>query len=275
MTANTTELARAKLNLTLHVTGQRADGFHLLDSLVVFPDVGDTVYVAQAHEPTLQITGAFADQLVGDRNLVLDAMSLMGVSGAVQLSKDLPVAAGLGGGSADAAATLRALAKIYAVGLPDITTMAQLGADIPVCVAQQSCRMRGIGEQISAVDGLPPFWLVIANCRLPVATAAVFKHLQNRDNPAMPDHLHHRTFDDLIALLRQSRNDLEAPAIEICPTISIVLDALAALPGCALSRMSGSGGTCFGIFAEQSAAHDAAARLQQLHPAWWVRAAAV
>jgi 4-diphosphocytidyl-2-C-methyl-D-erythritol kinase len=270
--------APAKVNLTLHVTGQRADGYHLLDSLVVFAGVGDIVRVRPAEGLWLAVEGPMADQVPpGGDNLVLRAARMMGAEGAaITLSKVLPVASGLGGGSSDAAATVRALAQLWRRALPDMAALAALGADVPVCLEARTRRMAGIGEVLTETPAQPPVWLVLANAGRPVPTAAVFGGLARKDGAPMPARL--PDWPDAGALARflaLQRNDLEDSACRIAPDIRAVLAALAATGGCLLARMSGSGGTCFGLYAAEGEARHAAAALATDHPGWWVVAAPV
>lgn len=261
--------APAKLNLALHVTGRRADGWHLLDSLVVFADVGDTVEAGAA--PGLTVSGPFAGGVpTGPDNLVLRAAALAGVAEPrLHLTKRLPPASGIGGGTSDAAATLRLLGAA-----PPVGALMRLGADLPVCLAApRPQRMRGLGEDVAEVPGLPGLWLVLVNPGTPLPTPAVFRALACPDNPPLPDPL--PAFADGAALadwLAGQRNDLEPPARALEPAIDAALSALAAQPGCRLARMSGSGATCFGIFASRGARDAAATALAR--PGWWVVAAA-
>jgi 4-diphosphocytidyl-2-C-methyl-D-erythritol kinase len=268
-----TEFAPAKVNLTLHVTGQRSDGYHLLDSLVVFVDLGDQISIAPKPGLALAITGPMAAGLeAGENNLVLRAARLIQGQGAVTLEKRLPVSSGIGGGSADAAATLRAFARL-GHALPTAAQVVALGADVPVCLAGQAVRMRGVGERLDPLGPLPAAWLVLANPGVSLATPAVFQQLARKDNPAMPDPLpHFASLDGLAAFLRGQRNDLEPPAIQLAPVIANVRAALAAQPGCLLARMSGSGATCFGLFAEALTAERALRALQRAQPGWWLAA---
>lgn len=268
-----TEFAPAKVNLTLHVTGQRADGYHLLDSLVVFCTVGDRVTVAEAPHLRLAITGPQAHRLAAtEENLVLRAARLLAQDRGADLTldKQLPLASGIGGGSADAAATLRALSRLWSVPLPDASVLLTLGADVPVCLTGHPARMRGIGNRVDAAQGLPVAHLVLVNPGVEVPTPAVFKALARKRNAAMPDAL--PTWPDaaaFAAFLANQRNDLEAPARAIAPVIGTVLAAISAQPGALMARMSGSGATCFGLFAAANDATEAAMALRQAHPAWW------
>lgn len=268
--------APAKINLTLHVTGQRGDGHHLLDSLVVFADVGDRLSCAPADEVTLTVTGPLAAGVPTDgRNLVLKAAALFGPDrgAAITLEKHLPAAAGIGGGSSDAAAALRGLAALWSLPLPDRDAVLGLGADVPVCLDPRPVRMRGVGEDIAPGPPLPDFALVLANPGAEVATADVFAALTRKDNPPMPHPPGWSTAAVMAHWLRDQRNDLEPPARRLLPAIREVLDALSATEGCLIARMSGSGATCFGIYADRDAAEAAARRLGTDAPHWWVRAA--
>lgn len=270
------ERARAKINLALHVTGKRADGYHLLDSLVAFADIGDELELAFGHEGGLTITGPFAHKLkAGDEeNLILRAIEgLRGMLGpfppvAVKLTKNLPVASGIGGGSADAAAAIRGVLALLGRTLPprELKEFALgLGADVPVCLAGQSCRMRGIGEEITP-QPLGPYAAVLANPGMACDTREVFRRLDLKQAfPPLADGL------DIAA----ARNDLEAPAIAAVPVIADVLHALGQQQGAGLVRMSGSGATCFGLFADHALARKAAAALERAQPGWWVRAVTI
>lgn len=267
-----TDFAPAKVNLTLHVTGQRADGYHLLDSLVVFAGVGDSVTVAAAAALSLAITGPMGAMLpVTDDNLVLRAARAMAATAQITLHKVLPVSSGIGGGSADAAACLRALARLTGQALPGPDQVLALGADVPVCLAGTPARMTGIGEALGPVPPLPAAWLVLANPGVAVSTPAIFRALARRDNAPMPASLPRlKTTADLAAFVAMQRNDLESPAIALQPVIAQVKTALTAQPGCMLARMSGSGATCFGLFADPLSANAAARALQAAQPGWWV-----
>jgi len=240
--------APAKVNLYLHVTGKRADGYHLLDSLAVFPATGDVVAAEPADELSLAITGPFGAILEAEAdNLLLRAARLLGPTrgAALRLEKNLPVASGIGGGSADAAAALRVLCALWGIEDADLRALAlQLGADVPVCLASRPARMQGIGEVL-----------------------AVFRARQGEFSAAadLPDGW--ADVDAMVAALAALGNDLQAAAIDIAPVIGEALAALAVLPGAKLARMSGSGATCFAIFATPKAAHEAAAQIGR--PSWW------
>lgn len=263
--------APAKINLTLHVTGQRDDGYHLLDSLVVFADVGDVITVEKAAETTLTVTGPMARGVPTDNsNLVVQAANLLGVKAQITLEKNLPSAAGIGGGSSDAAATLRALAALYDMPLPSPQAVMSLGADVPVCMGSGLLRMRGVGEQVDQL-GVGADWpMILINPGVAVPTPSVFKALPCKDNPEMPvglpDWLDWNASATWLALLR---NDLESPAISVQPVISDVLRALRISEGCMFARMSGSGATCFGLYNSVRVRDRALSQLRQNHPHWW------
>ncbi len=267
-----TEFAPAKINLTLHVTGRRADGYHLLDSLVVFAGVGDQVSGTLADPPSLTVTGPMAAGLTGEGdNLVLRAARAMGVSAQIVLEKHLPVSSGIGGGSADAAATLRLLARTAGRPLPGAAEVLALGADVPVCLQSRSTRMTGIGEGLAPVPPLPPVWLVLVNPGVAVSTPDIFRSLPRADNAPMPRDLPRlKSAAELAAFAAMQRNDLEAPAVALQPVIGRVRQALTAQTGCLFARMSGSGATCFGLFADPLSANAAARALRAAEPGWWV-----
>ncbi|QPH56216.1 4-(cytidine 5'-diphospho)-2-C-methyl-D-erythritol kinase [Pontivivens ytuae] len=270
------ELARAKINLTLHVTGRRPDGLHVLDSLVVFAECGDVLEAEPASTLSLTLDGPFGSALdAGGDNLVLRAAERMGGPGAaLRLWKNLPVASGIGGGSADAAAAVRLLARMNGGALPEAATLTALGADVPVCLSAAPQRMRGIGEELSVAPALPPAWLVLVNPGVPVATARVFARLERFGRPIdLPERF--TDFHNFAGWLREQRNDLEAPARAVAPVLDQVLPELAALPGAALARMSGSGATCFALFGSDAEALAAAETLRRAHPGWWVMPTAI
>lgn len=269
--------ARAKVNLALHVTGRRADGYHELDSLVAFAavDDGDVVTVMFGDGPVaLTVAGPFAAEVPAGRdNVVVRAAEAVGGIAAVHLDKGFPVASGIGGGSADAAAILLAAARRRGLAPSAFAqTALALGADVPVCLDGRSCRMEGIGERLTPAP-LPAAPILLANPRVPVSTPAVFARLDRRDNPPLPPLPPLADVAALAAWLGATRNDLAAPAETIAPAIGAVVAAVAGTPGCRLARMSGSGATVFGLFAD-GAARDAAVRsLAAAHPGWWVRRA--
>jgi 4-diphosphocytidyl-2-C-methyl-D-erythritol kinase len=282
------ELARAKVNLTLTVLGRRPDGYHDIESLVAFARIGDGVVLHPGADCRVTTSGPFAADIEGP-NLLERALGLLrGLDpglrlGIVELDKTLPVAAGLGGGSADAAALLRAVRRANperADGIDWHGLAARLGADVPVCLAGVPALIRGIGDRIEPLGPahpLPPLACVLVNPRLPLSTAHVFRalaasssspRLRGEEASAPPG-----PFPDLQALLAYMRargNDLEPPAIAQLPVIADVEAALGAAPGCLFAAMSGSGPTCFGLFADDTAAASAAGALALAHPAWWI-----
>lgn len=269
-----TEHAPAKINLSLHVTGQREDGYHLLDSLVMFTAIGDMITISPADTLTLTIDGPFADRLTADRdNLVLGAARSFGTDkgAAITLTKNLPVASGIGGGSADAAATLRALSRLWNLPISDLHTQLALGADVPVCMTPDLSRMEGIGDQITRISAMSDTNLILINPGVGVSTATVFNALSSKQNPKMNDPMPTETDrNDWLSWLSVQRNDLERPACAAHPVIADVLKAMRAQRGCQLARMSGSGATCFAIFEGPKTAQDAAQSIRAAHPDWWV-----
>ena len=283
MTAALTLAAAAKINLTLHLTGRRDDGYHDLDSLIGFTDVVDTLTFRAAETINLQITGSEAEGLeASEDNLVIRAARLMqnhlGVSAGmdIELEKNIPVAAGLGGGSADAAATIAGCMTLWGSSnsnpVSDQSLASDLGADVPICRYGRAARVRGIGETITPASHWPAAWLVLANPRLPLSTADVFKAFDGtfttRDDVAFDGN----DYASFAVYLAERENSLTASALAIAPVIGDVIDGLSALPGCTLARMSGSGPTCFGLFATQEGAESGRQDLSQSHPEWWVKA---
>jgi 4-diphosphocytidyl-2-C-methyl-D-erythritol kinase len=286
-----TEDGRAKVNLTLRVVGRRVDGYHDLESVVAFADCADHLSLADGPELRLTTTGPLAEAC-GETldNLVFKAAQLLGDRvadlrlGEFTLDKVLPVAAGIGGGSADAAAALRLLARANGLAIDDarLIEVAQLtGADVPVCLASRACVMTGVGETLLPLS-LPKMPCVLVNPRIPVATKDVFRALGLRHGellvgasdvmraPAWPEA--GASVEDWVEMLAASSNDLEAPATRIQPVIGDVISALNATNGAWLARMSGSGATCFAIFENTADARRAAQKIQLDHPQWWVHA---
>jgi len=270
------ESAPAKVNLFLHVTGRRADGYHLLDSLAVFGPAADGLAARPANALSLALGGPFAATLSAEPdNLVLRAARALATEArypggaALTLEKHLPVASGIGGGSADAAAALRLLDRLWKTGLGEaaLTALAApLGADIPVCVASRPARMQGIGARILPAPALPECGLLLVNPGVQLATPDVFRARQGgfSTEATLPDAW--ADAGTMAADLRRLSNDLEAPALSLCPVIGDVLAALGAEPGCLLARMSGSGATCFGLFATPAEASSTARRMPR---GWW------
>ena len=277
--------APAKLNLYLHIAGRRDDGYHRVDSLIAFAETGDIVTVTPARDLTLVVDGPFAAALPpSEDNLVLRAAAQLRArasvasGAAITLTKNLPVASGIGGGSADAAATLRALAVLWRLDAEtcgSAAIAAGLGADVPVCLDGRTSLVTGIGDRIAASPRLPAIPVVLANPGVALPTADVFRGY----DAAQSQHGGMGVADDwrgiadaatLATRLSATANDLEAAAIALAPAIADALAALGALPGCLLARMSGSGATCLALFADDAAARAAAAALQATCPRWWV-----
>ncbi len=277
--------APAKVNLTLHITGQRGDGYHLLDSLVVFADVGDRITVTAGPDLRLIVQGPFADGIPTDnRNTIVRAARALqtarGVTdgATITLEKSLPHAAGLGGGSSDAATALRLLADLWRVAplLPGDPAVLTLGADVPVCLAGPSPhRMQGIGELVTPLPLLPSAGLILVNPRVEVATAKVFNALTSRQNPPMDALPSGLNFDDFARWLGQHRNDLHPAAAGIAPAIDTALAALRRQPGVGAAMMSGSGATCVGLVRDMGTARQIARSLQVGNMGWWVTPAAL
>ena len=271
--------APAKINLFLHVAGRRADGYHLLDSLVVFAAAADRLRATPSDTLSLSIDGPFAAGLgADDDNLVLRAARAlaahthpMPAGAALSLRKALPVASGIGGGSADAAAALRLLAALWRsdTDAKHLAAIALgLGADVPVCLASRPARMGGVGEVLAPAPAIPELGMVLINPGLPLPTAAVFAARGAGFTPPAILPPAWPTAAAMAADLRHPTNDLEPAAIRLCPPIAEVLAALTASPGCHLARMSGSGATCFALYDTPAAAKAAAATLAR--PGWWV-----
>lgn len=266
--ASVTKIAPAKINLTLHVTGQRSDGYHTLDSLVTFAEIGDRITCRRSETLSLTVTGPFAKDVPTDTNLVLDAARLMGVTADITLEKNLPVASGIGGGSADAAATLHALSDLYNRPLPDLDAQLSLGADVPVCVHGGVLRMSGIGDRIEVLHQHPlTIPMVLVNPGVSVSTPEVFTALARKDNPPMPDDTPTLFDDAFLDWLFAQRNDLQEPALHIAPRIEDVLSALRDTGG--FARMSGSGATCFALYPDERDAARAVADIAAAYPEWW------
>ncbi|MEM7214082.1 MAG: 4-(cytidine 5'-diphospho)-2-C-methyl-D-erythritol kinase [Pseudomonadota bacterium] len=274
-------VAHAKINLALHVTGQREDGYHLLDSLVVFSEFGDFIEVGEphhAHGPLeVSVNGCFGDSLSsGAENLVTSAALLLleavKRSGhtprpvSVKLTKNLPIASGIGGGSADAAATLLALQQYWQSDVDLVPIANGLGADVPMCLISQTLRAGGIGEKISIIDSKTRLNLVLVNPGIEISTPEVFGRLDRKDNEPIAETDLDR-FPSIDAMLSM-RNDLQGPAQSLQSSIDDVLEAISGL-GSLLTRMSGSGATCFGIFETIEEAESACRQIMTQYPDWW------
>lgn len=281
------ETAPAKINLALHVTGRREDGYHLLDSLVTFADQGDVVSVSRSEQDAFTLSGPFSAALRQESlsdNLVVRARDLLrtavlehGGSApavAIHLEKSLPIASGIGGGSADAAATLRALLRLWGTELPAQTLQAlavKLGADVPMCLNGRPLRATGIGETVTPVPTLPSFGLLLGNPLKSVSTPAIFKAMTRRDFPPIATLPTTVNPQDWLAALANMRNDLEPVARALCPEIEEI-STLIASTGAELTRMSGSGATCFGLYPSLEKAEKAKVSLRAVKPEWYFQA---
>ena len=276
--------APAKINLFLHVGDKRSDGYHELESLAVFADVGDALKFERAGTLSLVVDGPFAASLAGEAdNLVLRAargaaqLARRELPRKITLTKNLPVASGIGGGSSDAAATMRAFLLQWEgdqIVLDDFVALAsELGSDVPVCFFGQSSWMAGRGDDIARTS-VPPLHAVLVNPGVSIATRDVFAGLRERTGIGAgewPERF--ETAQSLLDFLRTTKNDLEAPALRLAPQIGEALQALRSASGIELARMSGSGATCFGLFENEAMAKNAAVSIAASHPEWWVKAA--
>ena len=279
-------IAPAKINLALHVTRRREDGYHDLESLVVFAALADEIEAVPDKTDSLTIVGPFSPGLgAGETNLVSRAIAAFrarwpeAVPGglALRLTKNLPVAAGIGGGSADAAAALRLMVSQsrHAIPVAELSDLAAgLGADVPACLVSAPLLARGVGELLEVLPEFPALHIVLVNPMVPLVTADVFRRLRAHDNyplPALPSPLTRPV--QLGIWLAETRNDLQPPAVKLVPVIGEIVDHLAEAPGCMLSRMSGSGATVFGLFGSSGQAHQAAQMMRAQNPEHWVAAA--
>ena len=281
-----TERAPAKINLTLHIVGRRTDGWHTLESIVAFSRAGDTVALAPGEPLSLSVEGPSAAGCgkVKDNLILRAARHFAGRCpgaklGAFHLVKRLPVAAGLGGGSSDAAAALRLLARANDFSIDDEWIMQAAkatGADVPACLSRRARMMRGVGDELGPLLALPPILALLVNPGVPVETKGVFARMNIAPGAAPGVPFHPELYPEmqagaLIAALRKGRNDLEAAACILAPIIGDVLAVLSAAPGCRLARMSGSGATCFAIFPDCRSAARARKAILRAHPAWWAK----
>lgn len=273
-------LAPAKINLFLHITGKREDGYHLLQSLMVFVDVGDELVFFPHDSLFIDVEGPFAGELtVPHDNLVYKAAQLLAaeyktnVRGRIMLRKNLPVASGMGGGSADAAVTLRGLTKLW--GLQEEPDRLQklarkLGADVPACLLRRPLWAEGAGEKMTCIADMPPMHFVLLNPLTPTPTPEVFKKYQPRFSRPLQFSGRRKSTQEWIADLKLYRNDLTEAAAEISPLVRVALESLSETPNCHFARLSGSGATCFGVYEHEQAASAAVNKLKQKHPKWWV-----
>lgn len=279
------EFAPAKINLYLHVTGQREDGYHLLDSIATFVDVGDVLDVQPASELTLTLTGRFADALAGEPaqdNLVFKAAHLLRQGWGVQqgahmtLSKNLPIGSGIGGGSSDAAAALRVLTKLWELNITQtelLQTARKLGSDVAACLLAQTLRMQGAGDDVIPVSAEWPLCFLLVNPMKPVLTVEVYRQFKGHFSQTVCIDWAKLTQAECMAALQGLHNDLETAALALCPEIADVLAVLRGQYGCKLARMSGSGATCFGVFETEAKLLDVERNIAATHPMWWVQGA--
>ena len=269
------QLAKAKINLCLHVTGQNMEGYHLLDSLVAFANYGDELVFHDNEKIEIVSEGKFGKDLSNikiQKNIIFKTLKSLNLSSGVKikLQKNLPVSAGIGGGSADAAATLRGIFQQRNIPFPPDDGLA-LGADVPVCIKSTTQRMQGIGEKLTDVKVFPKLAAVLVNSGDKVSTPVIFKLLKNKDNQDIGNLPNKKmTFTQTVHYLSELRNDLELPAFELIPNIKNVITLLNN-SGSSLSRMSGSGATCFGLFADFELAKSAANNISTDNPNWWVQ----
>ncbi len=276
---NRTIAVPAKLNLTLHITGRRPDGYHLLESLVAFTEYGDALEISPADTLSLTITGPFAAALQQnpDDNLVMRAARLLqpyagGQGARLTLHKQIPVGAGLGGGSGDAATTLKGLIAHWKLSIEHRRVMEMalsLGSDVPVCYGAHTAWVCGIGEKITSCDTLATVWVLLVNPGVPLPTADVYRRFSEAFAASVPAPATLNSFDGLVAEISGKRNMLEPAAIQLLPVISGMLSHIRATPGCRIARMSGSGATCFGLYEHEDQARRAEAVIKQHYPQGW------
>ena len=269
-----TALSRAKVNLHLQVLGRRSDGYHILDSLVAFPNIGDDIFIELAEEITLEICGTFGGELSIKKNLILIAAKLLhqGSMGAlITINKELPISSGLGGGSSNAAVVLKMLSKLWDQPLPSLNQLVSLGADVPVCLNWDLQKMKGIGEKLEKVDEPPMMWIVLVNRGEKISTRSVFESIKSFSIEPPESSPVFKTRDLFLEYLISRGNDLEIPVVEKFPQIQNLLDAIKKTNGCSISRMSGSGATCFGIFLKKDDAYIASKQLSKSFPTGWIR----
>ncbi len=275
---DSTELvfANAKVNLALHVTGRRSDNYHLLDSLVVFPKIKDKLMIKEANNFSVSIGGEFSDLVDPEENSVIKAYDLvkdkLQSNFSIHLEKNIPVGAGLGGGSADSAAILRYFKKKYKIEIPKSEMIAQIGADVPVCLSEKFQRVRGIGEITEEIyENNLELWMVLVNPRINVSTRKIFQSLKETENKGLERFQRFKTSKDFIKYLLRQRNDLQSVACEKYPEIKCVLDAILETKNNLLARMTGSGSTCFGLYSKMEDVLRAQENMREKFKSWWVK----
>ena len=271
-------LSRVKVNLYLHIIGKRADGYHNLDSLVAFPEIGDEILVSPSNSINLKITGKSKKELNEKENLILKAIKLLKnrkMGADIHLIKDTPISAGLGGGSSNAAVTLKLLSKLWNVPLPPINELVLLGADIPVCMDWRLQRMQGIGEKNSFVASPDSLWIVLLNNGDREPTNTVFQSVTQNEFSGLVNVPRLNEKNILIKFLKSTRNDLEKSAIKNYPSINDLINSLNLTSGCLVARMSGSGSTCFGLYEKKHEAEKAKKHLFNKFPNAWIKVAKI
>ena len=271
-------LSRVKVNLYLHIIGKRADGYHNLDSLVAFPEIGDEILVSPSNSINLKITGKSKKELNEKENLILKAIKLLKnrkMGADIHLIKDTPISAGLGGGSSNAAVTLKLLSKLWNVPLPPISELVLLGADIPVCMDWRLQRMQGIGEKNSFVVSPDFLWIVLLNNGDRVPTNTVFQSVTQNEFSGLVNVPRLNEKNILIKFLKSTGNDLEKSAIKNYPAINDLINSLNLTSGCLVARMSGSGSTCFGLYEKKDEAEKAKKHLLNKFPNAWIKVAKI
>ena len=271
-------LSRVKVNLYLHIIGKRADGYHNLDSLVAFPEIGDEILVSPSNSINLKITGKSKKELNEKENLILKAIKLLKnrkMGADIHLIKDTPISAGLGGGSSNAAVTLKLLSKLWNVPLPPINELVLLGADIPVCMDWRLQRMQGIGEKNSFVVSPDSLWIVLLNNGDRVPTSTVFQSVTQNEFSGLVNVPRLNEKNILVKFLKSTGNDLEKAAIKNFPVINDLINSLNLTSGCLVARMSGSGSTCFGLYEKKDEAEKAKKHLLNKFPNAWIKVAKI
>lgn len=274
--------SKAKVNLALHVIGQRSDGLHLLDSIVAFPDYGDELIFKEARDLSLSISGPFRNQLLAttptDVNIILKAARLFdgkNKGASIQLIKNLPPASGIGGGSSNAAVTLKTLSRLWQKEMPNPDKILNLGADVPVCLSDQLQRMQGIGDCVTALVEPSPIWIVLVNPRVGISTSNIFRLLNSKENARLEPFLNCTDNDGFFNYLSKQRNDLEDVTSKLFPEVKDTLEIISNTPNCELCRMSGSGATCFGLYAKREYAEEAEKFIKESFSKAWVVSASL
>ena len=269
--------ANAKVNLALHVVGKLPTGLHLLDSLVAFPAIGDELIFEKGEGLSLIVTGPFSSELLeankNSINLVMRAAELVKgpkEGAAIKLIKNLPISSGVGGGSSDAAMTIQTLSRLWSKKIPPLKDIVKLGSDIPVCLSNSFQRMQGVGAETTLLSTPSPMWIVLANPGVKVSTKKIFGFLENKNNAGLECLDNQTDQDGFFSYLNRQRNDLEDVTSGLFPEVKLMLKIIKATPKCKLCRMSGSGATCFGLYAEKDSAVKAVEEINENFPSAWV-----